>query len=126
MDFPTTREKKKVSSSLLVQDDNDNQVQKQVEGFVKQDQERSRGLLIIKLARKNQWAKIKSLEFVVVRAHLKQVDNFGNTALYYAAMNQNYEMCKFLLEKGAHPNQPCELRNTPFHCAFMNGSKQVL
>ena len=94
--------------------------------FFRREKEFKKGCLqVIGLARKNQWVAIRSLDFVVLKTHLRETDTKGNTALYYAALNQNLQMCKFLLEKGANPNFVCENGNTPFHCAFLNGSRNV-
>ena len=99
---------------------------KEADDFLKIQLNKSRSMTIIRLAKKNQWASLKMLDFVVLKTYLKETDKFGNTALYYAAINQNIEMCKLLLEKGANPNVQCEMKNTPFHCAYINGHSPVL
>lgn len=99
---------------------------KEAEDFARQQLKKIRSMAIIKLAKNNQWASMKMLDFVVLKHYLKETDKFGNTALYYAAMNQNYDMCKFLLIKGSNPNVQCEMKNTPFHCAYINGRTQVV
>lgn len=53
------------------------------------------------------------------------VDILGNTPLYYAARNGNIDICRFLVEKGALVNFPCEGKNTAFHMAFSSGRVDV-
>jgi hypothetical protein len=49
------------------------------------------------------------------------VDVRGNTPLFYAAKRGNFEMCRFLIEKGALINFRCDEGNTAFHMAFQSG-----
>ena len=121
----TSKEKKKPHSTSQTQMDAEKQALLQAEANVRQEEDRNRAETVIRLAKRNQWAKMRNLDFIILKTYLREVDKYGNTALYYAAINQNFEMCQRLLEKGANPNVMCELKNTPFHCAFINGSKQV-
>lgn len=100
--------------------------EKDMNSVMKDKETRIAGLKVIQFARRNQWASLKSLNFVVLKSHVKITDEKGNTALFYAAINQNIEMCKYLLEKGSDPNIGCEDGNTPFHCAFLYGSNGMI
>ncbi|CAH0556692.1 unnamed protein product [Brassicogethes aeneus] len=55
------------------------------------------------------------------------MDQYGFTALHYAARNGQLEACKFLVERGADFNaQTKELRATPLHRAVTVGITNIL
>ena len=45
--------------------------------------------------------------------------DIGHTPLTTASITGNYEILKFLIEKGAEVNKPTLLNTTPFVCCFM-------
>ncbi|KAM3141572.1 hypothetical protein pb186bvf_006177 [Paramecium bursaria] len=53
-------------------------------------------------------------------------DDQQNTALYYSAKNNNYELCQYLLKNGANPNIKCSEGQTPTHLAYATGNYQLM
>ena len=52
-------------------------------------------------------------------------DKQGNTPLYYATKNANFDFCLYLIDIGAKVNESCQKGNTPFHIAFSTNSIEV-
>ncbi len=56
-------------------------------------------------------------------------ESFGRSGLMYAIFNENMDMFKMLLEKGANPNKLADYRNNYFSplmaCAAMNSYKEA-
>ncbi|EPY54155.1 palmitoyltransferase [Schizosaccharomyces cryophilus OY26] len=54
-------------------------------------------------------------------------DERGATALHWAALNQQFEVCNYLLDKGIDVNSPTvDLRATPLHWAAKRGLVQMV
>ena len=73
----------------------------------------------------NDWARLQNIDFFMTRADTRAVDSLGNTPLYYAVVNNNFNMTLFLLKKEADPNAQCEGGNTPMHMAFQTNNPHV-
>ncbi|TVL69749.1 ankyrin repeat domain-containing protein, partial [Brachyspira hyodysenteriae] len=66
-------------------------------------------------------------------ADIEAKDDYGINALVYASSDENEEMVKFLLEKGADANTVCEIENehidispTPLMNAVYNGNTNII
>jgi len=69
--------------------------------------------------------EIKKL-FIENCFELDTIDNFGYSPLGYAVKNQNIEMVKFLIEKGASVNYFRTYYSSPFYLALNNKQKDRL
>ena len=71
---------------------------------------------------------LREIERMVEQNHnlLYIKDNFGRTILYLAARNGYYELCKFLLEKGADINDYQNYGSTPLQSALYYGHKNIV
>lgn len=74
----------------------------------------------------DEFTKIRNCVWTIVKSDIKSRDKKGNTALYYACQNENLEMIKFLLNRGAEPNDPNENGNTCMHIAFIKSNLELL
>lgn len=57
---------------------------------------------------------------------LNSVDAFGDTAIHLAAQDGYADVVEFLLDQGANPDLPDNMRNTPLHLAALYGHYQVV
>ena len=73
---------------------------------------------------------VKAKKSLEAGADVNALDaSFGRSALIYAIFNENIDMFKMLLEKGANPNKLADYRNSYFSplmaCATMNSYKEA-
>jgi len=83
---------------------------------------------IINSAKSNtlNYLKLKEQKNQLLPKYTNLTDNIGNTALYYAACFENYEIAKILLKNGANPNIKCENGDTPLHKAFLRNDTLLI
>ena len=70
---------------------------------------------VAEAARYREWEKVRRL--VELGGNVNCVDEFRHTALHYAIMHGNSDICSFLLSRRANVNQKDKKRNTPLHLA---------
>lgn len=76
-----------------------------------------RSNILILFARNKHFNKKVVSERIFRNHKVDTKDKNGNTALFYAAVHNNYLYCEFLIKNGADINMICEKGNTPFHMA---------
>lgn len=73
-----------------------------------------------------EFSKIRNCVWTILKADIKSQDKKGNTPLYYACQNENYDIIKFQINRGADLNAPNENGNTCMHLAFILRKPELL
>ena len=71
----------------------------------------------------NQIAYIEKNAHRYTEGYLDQVDEQGNTALYYAVESMHEDVVDLLIQLGADVNRKCQHGNTALHYAMMVGEQ---
>lgn len=70
------------------------------------------------MARNGTLQQLHTFGFLYSPEDLNQLDEEGNSALFYAAKRGIEDLVMFLLKGGADPNVICSNGNTVLHLAF--------
>lgn len=79
--------------------------------------------------KKNQMSTVKELVGGIIfspKANINSVDSLGNNALIYAIKDNNYEMTKYLIDKGAEVNSSNNNEETPLILAIKNQNVKII